>query len=96
MFAKDPNFGLVIKSWNSRVPGWHYLEQFRPPWVLYRAMADTTADPKFFPWRLSYRQFWKKLMKVLKKAGKCVAEEDMLLPCSIDTLLSILDKVKKM
>ena len=93
MFAKDPDYGRVIESWNSRVPAWQFLEQFRPPWVLYRAMEDTTADPKFFPWRLSYREFWKRLQKILKKAGICQTEEDILLPCSVDTLLSTLDKV---
>ena len=61
LFTEHPEFGKKLIEWGEKVPSWHYLDSFRPGWVLFKGLKDTTADPKWLPYLHNYRVLHKEI-----------------------------------
>jgi len=59
LFKEHPEFGKKLEEMNLKVPGWSFLDSYRPGWVLFEGLKDTTADPKLLPALHNYRVFQK-------------------------------------
>ena len=92
MFCEDPDYGGKIKEFGSRMPSWDFLNQYKPGNVVYKPRKNTTADPIFYPARLTYKNIWKMFSEI--KLPK--SDEPCILPMNLDTLLKLHDKVLKM
>ena len=90
MFAQDPDFGGVLKSWHFRVPSWHYLDRYRPAHVRFKAFEDSTGDPYFYPAKRSYREYFNLYKRVAKLPD---TGEPAILPCNLSLLIKLRDSV---
>ena len=90
LFKEHPDYGKKLEEMNLKVPGWNFLDSYRPGWVLFQGLKDTTADPKWLPYLHNYRVFQKLI-------GKCEIPggdgEPVVWPVGVETLLAMLDKV---
>ena len=88
-FTEHPDFGKKLIEWGEKVPSWHYLDDFRPGWVLFKGLKDTTADPKWLPFLHNYRVGHKLI-------GSCEIPGEgsqAVWPVSVEAMLAALDNV---
>ena len=89
LFANHPEFGKKLEEMNLKVPGWHFLDSYRPGWVLFKGLKDTTADPKWLPFMKNYRVGH----NLLSKCEIPGTGETLVWPVGVECMFAKLDKV---